>query len=98
MHAVCGIWLMKKDYFIGDLRDTSTKVADDNECLAVCQEDPECNTVTYKLFTNECYLKKQPEGELPVKDIYSKTYKFCPGGPVRMCHFSLLQCQRFIKL
>lgn len=78
LHAECGEWLPKKDFFYGTIDEASSIASDADACLNICMREPRCNAVTYKPFNKQCWVKSNPEGEVPIQDDFSETYKFCP--------------------
>ena len=92
MHdAECGAWVDDADLFGHDIPNSGALTVGRDACMLLCTQTSGCNAVTYKKYSNKCWLKTVPEGESHIDDWASDTYLLCEDQrlsgavhPVRM--------------
>lgn len=82
MHAECGDWVSDGDFFGHDIPGTGTLAVNRDECIELCEQKEGCNAVTFKKFTNKCWMKSLPEGVAHIYDWESDTILLCPEETV----------------
>lgn len=79
MHAAeCGEWVDGGDLFGHDIPGSGSLTAGRDACMKLCEATEGCNAVTYKIYSDKCWLKEVPEGLTHVRDWASDTYLLCP--------------------
>lgn len=66
------------DVFGYDIPGTSRLAKDREECQALCQETEHCSAVTFKKFSQKCWMKNAPEDATTIIDWASSSIKLCP--------------------
>lgn len=80
MHvAECGKWITDGDYFGHDIPGAGSFAVDRDTCMSLCERKEGCNAVTFKKFTQKCWLKELPPGETYLADWESDTIALCPA-------------------
>lgn len=77
MHAECGDWVDDGDLFGHDIPRTGNLEINRDACVELCQQTEGCNAVTFKKFTNKCWMKSVPEGAAHIYDWESDTILLC---------------------
>jgi hypothetical protein len=82
--GICGQWLEERDYFGYDLLGEGSMTSSKEECKSLCQKTEQCNAVTFKPFTNVCWLKGLPDsGAFNLYDWESVTLRLCPEDTLK---------------
>jgi hypothetical protein len=84
MHdAVCGEWQEDGDFFGHDIPGAGFNAVNREECAQRCRDTENCNAVTFKKYTSQCWLKFLPPDTSygvvgPITDRESDTIALCP--------------------
>ena len=104
MHgAECGKWIENGDFFGHDIPAAGTLAVSRDACMTLCQDTAGCNAVTFKKFTQKCWLKELPEGETYIADWESDTIVLCgdplqPGTPLIAPHTFPLNSKALVSI
>ena len=80
----CGEWVAGHDArFVGDIRGSSKRVEDRDECVDLCNRTIKCNAVAYTAYNQMCYPKYIPAGPESAKYPHTRAaivdyFQVCP--------------------
>lgn len=94
--AACGTWLANTHMLVNvavvvkDRFDLSTK----EECWDACEENSDCNAVSWRANNTGCHLRRVPEDQAGTTDSSYESLRACEPGsstihPIFIAHLSL---------